>query len=88
LKLLQKIRDEAHRFAVTYHKSLREKRTLKTELTEIKGIGESTAQKLLTIFGSVEEIKRIIEESPYDLKKSLGKKTASLLRTHYSKNTT
>ena len=83
LKLLQKIRDEAHRFAVTFHKSLRDKRTLKTELTDIKGIGESTAKKLLTLFGSVEEIQRILNESPDQLKKSIGKKTTAALRKHY-----
>jgi excinuclease ABC subunit C len=85
LKLLQKIRDEAHRFAVTFHKSLRDKRTLKTELTEIKGIGETTAKKLLTLFGSVEEIQRILNESPDQLKKSIGKKTAATLTKHYLK---
>jgi excinuclease ABC subunit C len=85
LKLLQKIRDEAHRFAVTFHRTLREKRTLKTELTDIKGIGESTAKKLLTLFGSVDEIKRILNESPDELKRSLGKKTAAALKTHYLK---
>jgi excinuclease ABC subunit C len=57
LKLLQRVRDEAHRFAITFHRSLRDKRTLKSELEEIKGIGKLTAQKLLKEFGSVEKIK-------------------------------
>ena len=87
LNLLRKIRDEAHRFAVTFHKSLRDKRTLHTELTDIKGIGEATAKKLLTLFGSVEEIKRILTESPDQLKRTLGKKTAAILKNHYSKET-
>jgi len=72
LKLLQRARDEAHRFAITYHRQKRSKRTLKTGLTEIEGIGEKTAQKLLKEFGSVDQIKNLeIEE----LQKFLGKKT-------------
>ena len=63
LKLIQQARDEAHRFAITFHRQLRDKRTLTTELTEIDGIGEKTAQKLLTELGSVETIKKAeIEE--------------------------
>lgn len=58
LKLLQNVRDEAHRFAITYHRSLRDKRTLTTELTEIKGIGKAISTKLLTKLGSVENIKK------------------------------
>ena len=57
LKLLQKIRDEAHRFAITFHRNRRSKRTFNTELTEIKGIGKSTAQKLLKELGSFSAIK-------------------------------
>jgi len=53
LQLLQRIRDEAHRFAITYHRNLRAKRTLQTELTQIPGIGPLTARKLLQAFGSV-----------------------------------
>ena len=53
LRLLQQVRDEAHRFAITFHRSLRDKRTLQTELTEISGIGKRTAAKLLERFGSV-----------------------------------
>jgi excinuclease ABC subunit C len=57
LQLIQKIRDEAHRFAITYHRKLRDKRTLTTELLDIKGVGPKTTQKLLETFGSVKEIK-------------------------------
>jgi excinuclease ABC subunit C len=57
LRLLQQVRDEAHRFAITYHRSLREKRTLQTELTEIPGVGTTTAEKLLRTIGSVEAVK-------------------------------
>jgi excinuclease ABC subunit C len=58
LKLLQHARDEAHRFAITFHRQKRAKRTVKTELLEIEGIGEKTAQKLLTELGSVKEIRK------------------------------
>jgi len=53
LQLLQRLRDEAHRFAITYHRGLRAKRTLQTELTQIPGIGEKGAKKLLQAFGSL-----------------------------------
>ena len=61
LQLLQRVRDEAHRFAVTYHRALRAKRTLRTELTSIPGVGEATAKKLLQAFGSVQAVKEADE---------------------------
>jgi excinuclease ABC subunit C len=82
LKILQHIRDEAHRFAITFHRKLREKRTLHTELTEIEGIGEKTAQKLLIEFGSVEKIKNAPEE---ELKKFLSKKQLDNILSFFSK---
>jgi excinuclease ABC subunit C len=57
LKLLQNIRDEAHNFAISYHRNLRGKRTITTELLEIPGIGKKTAMKLLERFGSVEGVR-------------------------------
>jgi excinuclease ABC subunit C len=57
LRLLQRIRDEAHRFAVSYHRSLRSKRTLRTELDLIKGIGKKRAGELLEAFGSVQGVR-------------------------------
>ncbi|MGI6369445.1 MAG: excinuclease ABC subunit C [Ignavibacteria bacterium] len=57
LKLIQQLRDEAHRFAITFHRQLRDKRTISSELDDIKGVGEVTKRKLLTEFGSVKEIK-------------------------------
>ncbi len=57
LQLLQRIRDEAHRFAITYHRALRAKRTLQTELTQIPGIGPATAKKLLQAFGSASQVR-------------------------------
>jgi excinuclease ABC subunit C len=62
LQLLQRIRDEAHRFAVAYHRKLRAKRTIQTELTTIKGIGPATAKKLLQQFGSAAKVRAASEE--------------------------
>jgi excinuclease ABC subunit C len=58
LKLLQQIRDEAHRFAITYHRSLRQKKIDTSELDEIAGIGDKRKFALLGTFGSVEAIKK------------------------------
>jgi len=56
LKLLQQIRDEAHRFGITFHRSLRSKAAIQSVLREIKGVGEQTEQRLLMHFGSVARI--------------------------------
>ena len=56
LKLLQQLRDEAHRFAISYHRDLRSKRTTSTGLTSIPGVGEKTAFALLERFGSAEGV--------------------------------
>lgn len=57
LKVIQQMRDEAHRFGITHHRSRRDKGTLRTELTEIPGIGEETARMLLKHFKSVKKVK-------------------------------
>ncbi len=57
LRVIRHLRDEAHRFGITHHRKQRQKGTLKTELTNIKGIGPGTAQKLLKAFRSVKKIK-------------------------------
>jgi excinuclease ABC subunit C len=80
LRLLQRVRDEAHRFAITYHRSLRDKRTFTTELSQIEGIGEKTSQKLLIEFGSVENIKEVLKNNYNILEKSAGKKVAWRLK--------
>lgn len=80
IKLLQRVRDEAHRFAITFHRSLRDKRTLKSELEEIKGIGKSTAQKLLKEFGSVDNIKIMIKNDFDEFTKRAGKKAAERIK--------
>jgi excinuclease ABC subunit C len=80
LKLLQRIRDEAHRFAITFHRSLRDKRTLTSELETIPGIGKKTSGKLLTDFGSVEKIKEQVLNNYEEFAKKAGKKTAEKLK--------
>jgi excinuclease ABC subunit C len=60
--LLQKIRDEAHRFAITFHRVKRAQGTFKTELEEVDGIGKKTADKLLSHFKSWTKIKEASEE--------------------------
>lgn len=80
LKLLQHLRDEAHRFAITFHRQRRSKRTLTTELLEIKGIGEKVAEKLLKNFKSLKEIKTANEEK---LAKVIGKAKAKLVFEFY-----
>ena len=62
LQLIQQIRDETHRFAVTFHRERRSSRRLRTSLTEIEGVGERTAQKLLRRFGSVTRLRRMTLE--------------------------
>jgi excinuclease ABC subunit C len=69
LHLIQMIRDETHRFAVTFHRQRRTAKRLRTSLTEIPGVGEVTARKLLRRFGSVAQLKRLtvdelLEEVP------------------------
>lgn len=55
--LLERIQNEVHRFAITYHRDKRSHGTFRTQLTDVPGIGEKTAQKLLLKFGSVKEVK-------------------------------
>lgn len=81
LRLLQYLRDEAHRFGITHHRKKREKNTIKTELTEIKGIGEHIATKLLLHFGSVGKIKNATLE---ELTACVGKAKASIIKEHYN----
>lgn len=57
LKLLQRVRDESHRFAVTFHRKIRQKRTLTSELDAVPGIGDKRKKALLKYFGGIENIK-------------------------------
>ncbi|MES2591326.1 MAG: excinuclease ABC subunit UvrC [Bacteroidota bacterium] len=80
LKIIQQIRDEAHRFGITHHRSKRDKGTLKTELTEIKGISTTTAQKLLSHFKSVKKIKEVPE---VELAEVIGKSKAGIVFSYF-----
>ncbi|MEA3504266.1 MAG: excinuclease ABC subunit UvrC [Bacteroidota bacterium] len=82
LKLIQHLRDEAHRFGITHHRNKRDKGTLKTELTSIKGIGLKTANELLQKFRS---IKRIKEVMPDDLAKEIGNAKAQIVFDYFQK---
>ncbi len=73
LHLVQRLRDEAHRFAQRYHHKLRERKVSQSGLEDIKGIGPKTAQKLLKAFGSAQKVK---EASREELEKVVGKKGA------------
>ena len=76
LKIIQHIRDEAHRFGITHHRNKRSRETFKTELSEIKGISDKTAQKLLTELKSVKHIK---EATLAELNAIIGNSKASLV---------
>ena len=80
LRLLQHIRDEAHRFAITFHRQLRDKRTLQTELTEIPGVGKKTAIKLLERFGSVEGVRNASEP---ELVTAVGLKAMKVITNYF-----
>ena len=80
LKLVQQIRDEAHRFAVTHHRRRRSKRTLRSELLDVPGIGPAKAQKLLQELGSLEAVKRANLEA---LSRVVGPQLAARLRERY-----
>ena len=74
LKLLQQIRNEAHRFAINYHKDLRSKNFLKSGIESIRGIGEKTRLKLINKFGSIAGIKKANKK---DLEYIIGQKKAA-----------
>ena len=76
LRLLQRIRDEAHRFAITFHRDVRSKKAFGTMLTEIEGIGPGTSEKLLKHFKSV---KKIQDASQEEIEALIGKSKAEKL---------
>ncbi|MGH9710670.1 MAG: helix-hairpin-helix domain-containing protein, partial [Candidatus Acidiferrales bacterium] len=82
LHLIQQIRDETHRFAVTFHRLRRTKRRLRTSLTEVPGIGLQTAQKLLKQFGSVARLKQLgVEELAAQMPRTKAKKLHDFLHS-------
>ena len=82
LKIIQQLRDEAHRFGITHHRKRREKGTIKSQLTSIDGIGFSTAQSLLRKFKSVKRIKGASLEK---LSETIGKAKASIVFGHFQR---
>ena len=85
LHLVQRVRDEAHRFAVTFHRHRRDTSRLRNELTAIKGIGPETIKKLLREFGSVTGIKDADEDA---LAASIGSAAARKIKEHYRNDAT
>ncbi len=83
LNILKRVRDEAHRFAITYHRKLRSKRTVGSELDQISGVGPARRAALLKHFGSVKKIK---EASVEDLAavKSIPKDLAARIHDHFA----
>lgn len=80
LKVIQQMRDEAHRFGITHHRQRREKDTIKTELTTIAGIGNGIAQKLLKHFKSVKGVKAASLE---EIQTIVGEAKGKIVFTHY-----
>jgi len=80
LRLIQQIRDESHRFAITFHRQRRGRRILTSELCDIDGIGLKTTQKLLTHFGSVAKIKEATVE---DLQSVVNRPQAEAVWKHF-----
>ena len=76
LKLLQQIRNEAHRFAITFHRSKRSKSAINSELSQIEGIGSKTTEKLLTHFKSVKKLKAA---SHLEIEQIIGKAKAGIV---------
>ena len=80
LKLIQQCRNEAHRFAITFHRNQRSKNFIGTEITHIPGVGTATAEKLLKHFGSV---KKLAEASTLELETVVGKAVARKVVTYF-----
>jgi excinuclease ABC subunit C len=80
LKVIQHMRDEAHRFGITHHRNKRSKHFIQSELTSIQGIGSIIAEKLLSHFKSIEAIKNASEE---ELTKLIGKSKTSVIKAYF-----
>ena len=83
IKLLQQIRNEAHRFAITFHRQRRSKRIINSELTNIVGVGETIAKQLLKSFGSLKKIKNSDFNS---LAEVIGKSKANIIIRYFNEN--
>jgi excinuclease ABC subunit C len=84
LKLIRRIRDEVHRFGITFHRKKRSQGTFKNELESIRGIGKNTADQLLKEFRSVKRIKALTEE---ELTNAVGQAKARLIVEHFKLKT-
>jgi excinuclease ABC subunit C len=82
LQLVQRVRDEAHRFAIGYHRQVRSRRTIASELDDIPGIGPAKRRKLLSVFGSVRGVRGATED---ELAGVVGKSSATRLRAHFDR---
>ena len=82
LNLIRRIRDEVHRFGITFHRQKRSKGTFKNELETIRGIGKNTADTLLKEFKSVKRIRELPEQ---ELIKAVGVSKAKIIREHFMK---
>jgi excinuclease ABC subunit C len=83
LRVIQYLRDEAHRFGITHHRKKREKGTLKTDLTNITGIGETFARKLLS---KLKSVKKIREASLEELQAVIGESKGKVVFEYFKKN--
>jgi excinuclease ABC subunit C len=83
LKIIQQMRDEAHRFGITHHRARRSKGVIKTSLTEIPGVGEETARLLLRHFKSIKKIQVAELE---ELQEIVGKSKATVVWKYYRTN--
>ena len=84
LHLMQKIRDESHRFAVTYHRKRRQIRDRETELDAIPGVGPRTRQRLIEHFGSIRALKQAASGNPDALLAVVNASTAKRIQQHFA----
>jgi excinuclease ABC subunit C len=85
LKVIQHMRNEAHRFGITFHRDLRSRRMTRSELDSIRGIGEKSKTALMGSFKSINQIKSADIE---DIARIIGRKKATLLKDHFLRSTT
>jgi excinuclease ABC subunit C len=83
LKLVRRIRDEVHRFGITFHRNQRSKGTFKNELEQVPGIGKATIDELLRNFRSVKNIKQQSEQA---LATIIGANRAAILTTYFKEH--
>lgn len=85
MQLIRRIQDEVHRFAITYHRNLRDKRTLHSILEDIPNIGQKRRMELLMKFGSIENIKKATLEELMETN-SIDRKAAESICSYFKKN--